>query len=313
MNNLENPNRLFDFVNPNNSLALTLQNVKDEHIIPVHTRSNEPTISQAAFIEMVMEQGSKAFDGVVGDPAIKVSHAVKGRTYEARHKAKSELLPEDQTLYYERMAFAIELPEYTSKVGDRELTLTLVGIKAYNEDNLNANRQVTEHFKFGIGFNVDVCTNMCFFGADVSTNMQVTSLDALRGDISAMMERYSVDNNLSRLREFSNYGLSEEQFAKFLGRCRLYHAMPKPFRKEIAPIHLNESQISAVGKGYYDDVNFAGANKELNMWNFYNLLTGSAKSTYIDQFMGRNVNALDITEGVIKGLKGEGNYNWYLN
>jgi len=44
----------------------------------------------------------------------------------------------------------------------------------------------------------------------------------------------------------------------------------------------------------------------------YNLLTGANKSSYIDSFLDRSVNAFEFTHQIQHGLEANGS-NWFLN
>jgi hypothetical protein len=62
-------------------------------------------------------------------PIVRVSHPLKGRVAEARNKPANELLEHEKTLYYERMAFVIEIPSIQSEVGGNALSLTVGGVE----------------------------------------------------------------------------------------------------------------------------------------------------------------------------------------
>lgn len=49
------------------------------------------------------------------------------------------------------------------------------------------------------------------------------------------------------------------------------------------------------------------------MWNFYNLLTGASKSSYIDSFLDRTLNATEIAMGINGALHGEERYKWFID
>ena len=50
---------------------------------------------------------------------------------------------------------------------------------------------------------------------------------------------------------------------------------------------------------YYKDENFVShEGVSISLWQFYNLLTGANKSTYIDSFLERAVNAADLSFGI---------------
>ena len=66
---------------------------------------------------------------------------------------------------------------------------------------------------------------------------------------------------------------------------------------------LTDTQINSVAKAYINDENFGSFGSELNMWKFYNLLTGANKSSYIDSFLDRSLNATEMA--LEKGILNE--------
>ncbi|GAB3991891.1 hypothetical protein GCM10028807_23360 [Spirosoma daeguense] len=70
--------------------------------------------------------------------------------------------------------------------------------------------------------------------------------------------------------------------------------------------------MGAVCKDYYRDESFCReADGSINLWRLYNLFTGVNKSSYIDTFLERSVNALQFVEQIRAGLDGH-TTNWYL-
>ncbi len=65
---------------------------------------------------------------------------------------------------------------------------------------------------------------------------------------------------------------------------------------------------------YYNDEHFSvpQGSREINIWNVYNLLTGANKSSYIDNFLDRSLNATQFAEGLNKALYGDSEYSWFL-
>ncbi|MNT85632.1 hypothetical protein D3C72_2258190 [compost metagenome] len=90
--------------------------------------------------------------------------------------------------------------------------------------------------------------------------------------------------------------------------------MPKRDKRNIPALNFNDGQLNVVAKDYYEDENF-GRNPEgdVNLWNMYNLFTQANKSSYIDTFLDRNVNAFDFSNGISKALNGNENYHWFLS
>ena len=60
---------------------------------------------------------------------------------------------------------------------------------------------------------------------------------------------------------------------------------------------ITDSQINTVAKAYINDKNFGSLGNDISMWKLYNLLTGANKSSYIDSFLDRAVNATEIATG----------------
>ena len=75
----------------------------------------------------------------------------------------------------------------------------------------------------------------------------------------------------------------------------MYNHLPKELKKSIPQLLVSDSQISSMTREYYKDDSFRrNADGTINLWNVYNLLTGSVKSSYIDSFLDRNANAFSL-------------------
>jgi hypothetical protein len=80
-------------------------------------------------------------------------------------------------------------------------------------------------------------------------------------------------------------------------------------------LDFNDGQFNTIVRDYYQDQSFCRDNSgDINLWNLYNLFTQANKSSYIDTFLDRNVNALQLSNGVVQSLKNEGSgYEWFLS
>lgn len=77
---------------------------------------------------------------------------------------------------------------------------------------------------------------------------------------------------------------------------------------------LTDTQINSVAKAYINDENFGSFGSELNMWKFYNLLTGANKvNSYIDAFLDRSLNATEMALGINSALHGDERYKWFID
>ncbi len=120
-----------------NSSEVSLFHLKKECNIPVFARDNEQTISHGEFIDQANKAVETVFPGeLISEPAIRVSHMIKGRTPDAVGLPVKELKENQKTIYYERMAFLISLPNITTTVQGNELMLSVGGVRAYNTENL---------------------------------------------------------------------------------------------------------------------------------------------------------------------------------
>lgn len=297
-----------------NTISSTLSEIKDRHIIPVFIKDNEPVISHTDFIEVTQSVVREVYSGEeMLQPCIRLSHPVKGRTPEARNKPAAELLEHEKTLYYERMAFVIELPEISDIIEGNTLHLTIGGVKAYNLDNLYNRKGADEHFKVFIGFKNLVCTNLCVWSDGFLSDLKVKSLGELKAMIRHLIERYNSQYQLQQMRQLTEYAISEQQFALLIGRCRMYQHLSTTEKADIPQMLLGDNQIGAVCREFYREETFCrNEDGNINLWRLYNLFTGANKSTYIDNFLDRSVNAYHFVEQVRFTLQRK-TFNWYLS
>ncbi len=93
----------------------------------------------------------------------------------------------------------------------------------------------------------------------------------------------------------------------------MYNHLPKPIQSKIPALNLGDTQIASVVKDYYRDGSFCRGNEgEINLWRLYNLFTNANKSSYIDNFIDRSVNAFEFVEKIRWALQDKTD-NWFLN
>jgi hypothetical protein len=297
-----------------NTIGSNLEEIKNSHTIPVFIKDNEPVISHADFIETTFEVVSSVFNSeTVLSPSIRLSHPIKGRVPEAKYKAANQLLEHEKTIYYERMAFIIEIPTIQDEIGGNQLSLTVGGIKAYNLDNLYSRKGADEHFKVFIGFQNKVCTNLCIWTDGYMSDLKVKSVGQLKANIRTMFENYNANFQIHFLQKLNDYSLTEQQFANLIGRCRMYNHLPNGTKNTLTSLLLSDTQLGAVVKDFYRDNSFCrDSNGNINLWKLYNLFTGSNKSSYIDTFLDRSVNSFHFVNDLREALDKK-EVNWFLN
>jgi hypothetical protein len=276
--------------------------------------NNEPLISHADFIEVTSSLTTDLFNGEhILKPDIRVSHAVMGRIPDAKDKPAHQLLDWEKTLYYQRMAFIIEVPSIQSNVDGNVLSLTIGGVRSFSGENLGSRNVCDQHFKIFIGFKNTVCCNMCIWTDGYMSDVKVKNIGQLKAVIRTLLESYNQNFHLHHLNKLVEYSLTEHQFAQLIGRCRMYNHLPNSVKEGITPILFGDQQMNAVVKDFYKNYSFCrDSNGNINLWKMYNLLTGSNKSSYIDSFLDRSVNAYSFTEQLRWALEGR-NESWYLN
>lgn len=297
-----------------NTIEVPLHHLKQDCIIPVFSKDNEKTIAHQEFIESVLTAISKVFPHhSISTPEIRVSHQIKGRTPDAIHLNAKDLLDHQKTIYYERMAFVINIPSIVDSINGNELTLSVGGVRSYNLENLY-NKKTLEKFKFFIGFQNKVCLNMCINTDGFKEDLRVSSASELQHKVIDVMQNYNAEVHLMEMKELTQDYLSEHQFAQLIGKSRLYQHLPKSEKQKIPMLNFNDSHINTMAKDYYEDKNFCRLDDgRINLWDVYNLFTQANKSSYIDTFLDRNLNAFEFTKGIQKTLNGNSDYHWFLS
>ena len=297
-----------------NTIDISLTHLKKDCIIPVFAKDNEQTISHFEFIELAISSIEKIFPGQkINIPEIRVSHMVKGRTPDAVGLTVKELKDNQRTIYYERMAFILTVPGIRQNVNGNDLILSIGGVRAYNHENLYGKKGI-QKFKFFIGFENLVCCNLCISTDGYKSELKALSTNDLFEEMVELINNYQMDEHLKLMKSLEDVSLSENQFAHLMGKTKLYQYLPTVKKKIIPDLLLNDNHFSAVAKDYYRDKSFCKSNSgDINLWKVYNLLTGANKSSYIDTFLDRGVNAFEFTQGISKAINGDSQYRWFLS
>lgn len=295
-----------------NTESSSLQDLKRTCIIPVFSKDNESTISHTEFVEITNEVTGRFFKGErLLLPSIRVSHPIKGRIPEAMGKPAKDLKEDEKTLYYERMAFVIELPDITETISGNSLSLSVGGVRAYNHENLY-NKKSEEKFKIFIGFKNKVCCNLCIFTDGAFKEVRVRTLHELAVEVYNLISAFEPYEQMKTLQDFGNYSLSESQFAHLLGKARMYQHLPLTDKKDLSQFPLSDTQVGLVAREYYQDKAFCrNENGSIDLWRLYNLFTGANKSSYIDTFLDRGALCYSFTRFLTNQLE-MGGRSWYL-
>lgn len=98
-----------------NTSEISIEELTTQCVVPTWA-NQELTISHQDFIHTVCEAAQTMFSGeTINEPAIRVSHIVRGRVPSALGKKASELLESEKTQFYQRLAFAFTIPTIHEK------------------------------------------------------------------------------------------------------------------------------------------------------------------------------------------------------
>jgi hypothetical protein len=282
-----------------NTKVVTLNHLRDDCVIPVFSKDNEPTISNADFVESVYNAVQNVFcTEDILMPSVRVSHPIKGRIPEAKDKSAEELLESEKTVYYERAMFTIEIPSIYRVINGNHLTLTVGGVRGYQLENLYSKRGL-QKFKVFIGFRNRVCCNMCVSTDGILDDLKVGSVSELTQTTENLLLKYESAETLAQYAHWGRTKLTEQQFAEFLGRCRMLNYMPLEEKKQLPELLFTDHHLNLVAEGYFKDNNF-GRDRDgsIDLWKIYNLFTSANKSSYIDRFLDRGVNASTVVSNL---------------
>jgi hypothetical protein len=296
-----------------NTQEVTLNHLQNDCVIPVFSKDNESTISHYQFIDQAQKAMQRLFpDMQIAVPKVRVSHVVKGRIPSAVGKPAKELLANEKTIYYERCAFIIEVPEIKYVVNGNELSLSIGGVRSYNQENLYS-KKTLEKFKIFIGFKNKVCTNLCISTDGFSNEIRIGSILDLEHQMGQLFSEYNTKKHLGMMERMSRYSLTEKQFAHFIGKLRMYQHLDKTEQRQVFQLALNDSQINNVVKDYYGCSNFGRSpDGSINLWNLYNMFTEANKSSYIDSNLERNVNVYELMNTLGNSMQNNTS-NWLLS
>lgn len=168
--------------------------------------------------------------------------------------------------------------------------------------------------KVFVGFQNMVCCNMCVSTDGYKSEIKVMNTQALFQAVMELFQLYNPEKHTRQMQTLVNSSMTEHQFAQLLGKSRLYQCLPQEDKKRLPQLLMTDTQINLVARAYYQDEAFGvdAQSREISMWKVYNLLTGANKSSYIDNFLDRALNASQLAEGINKALYGESEYRWFV-
>lgn len=299
------------------SSEISMEELTYRNIIPTFS-DNSLTISHQKFIETTRKAAEVIFgSGNITGAETRCSHPIIGRIPSAQHKKASDLLDEEKTIFYQRLAWIAQVCNFTSSINGQQVSLTIGGTRSYAEDKLYA-RQNPQHFRVFIGFRVRVCSNMMLTTDGVSDNLLCMTEADIFQKAFELFNRFNEvkESTLYNLEALNNTWLSQEQFCKIIGRLRLYQALPNTQQKALPQILLGDSVVNAATKQYISNPNFGMGDGDgsISCWQLMNLLNEAVKNSYSDLWIERNANCTTFATGIANALNGnDDSYGWFLN
>jgi len=295
-----------------NTNAITMEELTNSCVVPTWG-NQELTISHQDFVSCVYGAAKDYYHGeCFGTPELRVSHIVRGRIPSALGKRASELLECEKTQFYQRMAFAFTIPSLFETLQGEKLELCVGGCRNYSDLNLYRQTKGAEKFSIFVGWRMKICSNQILSGNGVKLSFEVMSLRDIYKTAMDLFSAFIPSRDLHLLQTLSNTYLSESRFAQVIGRFRMYQALPNNVQRGIPKLLITDSQINSVCREFYHNETFGVKDNQISMFDFHNLLTQSNKSSYIDSYISRAVNATEVATGINNALHGDEKYSWFI-
>ena len=309
---MEQPKCGISFLEANTD-AISMEDLANKCVVPTWA-NQELTIAHQDFISCVHEAASDFYRGErLNMPDIRVSHIVRGRIPQALGKKASELLECEKTQFYQRLAFAFTVPTIVETVRGERLELCIGGVRNYSDLNLYRATKGIEKFSVFVGWRVRICSNQVLTGEGVKFNIEVTNTSELYRHVLELFHSFNPAKEIHLLQSLSDTYLTETQFAQIVGRMRMYQALSPGRQKQIPRLLITDSQINSVCRDFYSNEHFGVKDNAISLFDFHNLLTESNKSSYIDTYLNRAVNATEVSVGLNNVMQGLDNrYAWFL-
>ena len=309
---MEQPKCGISFLEANTD-SISIEDLANKCVVPTWA-NQELTIAHQDFISCVHEAASDFYQGErLNMPDIRVSHIVRGRIPQALGKKASELLECEKTQFYQRLSFAFTIPTIVETVRGERLELCIGGVRNYSDLNLYRATKGIEKFSVFVGWRVRICSNQVLTGEGVKFNIEVTNTSELYRHVLELFHAFNPAKEIHLLQSLSDTYLTETQFAQVVGRMRMYQALSPGRQKQIPRLLITDSQINSVCRDFYSSEHFGVKGNAISLFDFHNLLTESNKSSYIDTYLNRAVNATEVSVGLNNVMQGLDNrYAWFL-
>ncbi len=251
-------------------------------------------LSHGKIVDCVLQTAKEAYE----DPDCRVK-SIRGRMYTEVPPDRPDSVRDS---YFDTIAFLIEIPSVIQQIGDHQVTLSLGGLRAY--PGLHQPLQFVRRdglFQLLIGYNVYVCTNLCYHTEGVQLEVHANTEEELRMEVRKLIQSFNIQKPLAEYRNWQQSRLSSSGIDELFRNLR-NRASQEPRKKKSTrgqdgvridalnarrlglPFDLN--QVARARHGLRKDPHFRrDTDGSITLWNLYNLFTESLKDAQPDRFL----------------------------
>ena len=91
---------------------------------------------------------------------------------------------------------------------------------------------------------------MCVWANGYIDDLRVKNVGQLSACIRTSLESYNSYYHLHHLNKLTEYNITERQFAKVIGKCRIFKHHPVNEKKGMTPLLLGDQQMTNLLKDY---------------------------------------------------------------
>ena len=262
-----------------NTSAITLDDLKTKCIIPSFGITNELTLSHQEIAQSMYKAAAEKFGrGNLTEMDFRVSHPISGRTPNAIHKRKEDLLDHEKTLFYQRIAACMTVKSMSRTICGENTDLTIGFVRSYHTTNLYGSK-VPEKITIYCGTSVRVCSNLCLTVNGLKDNIECLTAADVYQNASELLDSYQANSE------------QDIESLEGLGRTR-----------------INTSQFSML-------IGLKKGEDSINCFELLQCFNEACKQSYIHNWLPKNQNCTDLCLNVQRVLEGdnENPYSWFLN
>ena len=308
-----------NFIESNTS-AITLEELETKCIVPCFA-TNELTLSHQEIAKNLYEAAAEVY-GLenLGPLEFRVSHPIKGRngSQEAiNKKSVSELDSNEITVFYQRIACCFKVKTLSKNVCGQETNFCIGFIRSYHTTNLYSGKS-GERVSLYCGQRVRLCSNLCLTLSGLRENLLcLTGMDVKEHALK-MFESYSAtaDDDVKMLEDLGQTRITPFEFCTLIGRLRYYLAMDTASKKALPKIDLGDQLCNEATRLFVNSHwGLQEDETDVDMFRVLQCFNEAAKSSYIHNFLTKNVQCTELCLNISKVLQGDQNnpYSWFLN